>query len=89
MEEIKLNKSLTKQLNKISIILAREHADYYYVEGLYDTFNGEYAYLYYDIMGSNHIIEIKPWEYENRKEILNKNSKKGAFYIAFPVPWYE
>ena len=89
MEEIKLNKKLTKQANKIASLLATEYSDYYYVEGLYDTFNDEYAYMYYDIMGSNHIVEIKPWQYENRHEILKKNGKKGTFYIGFFVPWYE
>ena len=89
MEEIKLNKKLTKQANKIARLLQGEYHDYYYLEGVCDTFNGEYAYMYYDIMGSNHIVEIKPWEYENRKEILEKNAKKGTFYIGFPIPWYE
>ena len=89
MEEIKLNKKLTKQANKIARLLQGEYADYYYIEGVRDTFNGEYAYMYYDIMGSHHIVEIKPWEYENRKEILKKNAKNGAFYLGFPIPWYE
>lgn len=88
MEEIKLNKKQTKQLNKIASLLQKEYHDYYYVEGLYDTFN-EYAYMYYDIMGSEHIVEIKPWEYENRHEIIKKNAKNGTFYIGFPIPWYE
>lgn len=92
MQEIKLdklNKRQIKQLNKIIRLLQKKYHDYYYVEGLYDTFYGDYAYMYYDIMGSNHIVEIKPWEYENRKEILKKNGKKGTFYIGFFVPWYE
>lgn len=89
MEEIKLNKKQTKQLDKIARLLQREYHDYYYIEGLYDTFNDEYAYMYYDIMGSDHIVEIKPWEYKDRHEILKKNYKKGAFYIGFPIPWYE
>ena len=45
--------------------------------------------MYKDIMGSEQLIEIKPWEYEDRKEILKKNAKNGAFYIGFSVPWYE
>lgn len=89
MEEIKLDKKLTKQLNKIASLLQREYYDYYYIEGFYDTFNGEYAYLYYDIMESGQLIEIKPWEYKNRKEILKKNATNGKLYIGFPVPWYE
>ena len=89
MKEVKLNKRITKQLKKIASLLQREYSDFYYMDGLCDTFNGEYAYIYYDIMGSNHIVEIKPWEYENRKEILKKNGKNGAFYIGFTIPWYE
>ena len=89
MKEFKPNKTLTKRLNKIARILQQEYHDYYYYEGLYDTFNEEYAYMYKDIMGSEQLIEIKPWEYEDRKEILKKNAKNGAFYIGFFVPWYE
>ena len=89
MIEIKLHKRLTKQLNKIARHLQMEYHDYYYYEGLHDTFNDEYAYMYKDIMGSEQLIEIKPWEYENRKEILEKNAKNGAFYVGFPIPWYE
>ena len=89
MIEIKLHKRLTKQLNKIARHLQMEYHDYYYYEGLCDTFNGEYAYMFKDIMGSGQLIEIKPWEYENRMEILEKNAKKGAFYVGFPIPWYE
>ena len=89
LKEIKLNKSLTKLLNKIARLLQMEYHDYYYYEGLFDTFNGEYAYMYKDIMGSGQLIEIKPWEFENRKEILKKNAKNGALYVGFYVPWYE
>lgn len=88
MKEFKPNKTQTKRLNKITRLLQQEYHDYYY-EGLYDTFNDEYAYIYKDIMGSEQLIEIKPWEYEDRKEILKKNAKNGAFYIGFFVPWYE
>ena len=89
LKEIKHNKSLTKLLIKIARNLQMEYHDYYYFEGLYDTFNDEYAYMFKDIMGSGQLIEIKPWEYENRMEILEKNAKKGAFYVGFPIPWYE
>ena len=89
MKEFKPNKTQNKQLNKIVRLLQREYHDYYYYEGLYDSFNDEYAYMYKDIMGSGQLIEIKPWEYEDRKEILKKNAKNGAFYIGFFVPWYE
>ena len=89
MEEFKPNKTQNKQLNKIVRLLQREYHDYYYYDGLYDSFNDEYAYMYKDIMGSGQLIEIKPWEYEDRKEILKKNAKNGAFYIGFFVPWYE
>lgn len=89
MKEVKLNKTLTKKANKIARLLQMEYADYYYLEGLHDNFNGEYAYIYKDIIGSEHIIEILPWEYETRHEILEKNAKKGTFYIGFPIPWYE
>ena len=89
MEEFKPNKTQTKLLNKIVRLLQREYHDYYYYEGLYDTFNDEYAYMYKDIMGSEQLIEIKPWEYDDREEILKKNAKNGAFYIGFSVPWYE
>ena len=89
MKEIKLKKTLTKQAEKIARLLQREYSDYYYLDGLHDTFNNEYAFLYKDINGSGHIVEILPWEYENRHEILEKNALKGAFYIGFPVPWYE
>lgn len=89
MKEIKLNKSMTKQLKKIASLLQREYYDYYYFEGVQDTFNGEYAYMYKDIIGSGQLIEIKPWEYKNRREILKKNATKGEFYIGFSVPWYE
>ena len=89
MKEFTPNKTQAKLLNKIGRILQREYHDYYYYEGLYDTFTDEYAYMYKDIMGSEQLIEIKPWEYVDRKEILKKNAKNGAFYIGFPVPWYE
>lgn len=89
MKEVKLNKELTKQANKIGRLLQREYHDYYYYDGLYDTFNGEYAYMYKDIMGSEQLIEIKPWEYKDRQEILKKNAKNGGFYIGFFIPWYE
>ena len=89
LKEIKLNKSLTKLLNKIARLLQMEYHDYYYYEGLFDTFNGEYAYMYKDKMGSEQLIEIKPWEYEYRKEIRKKNAKNGALYVGFYVPWYE
>ena len=89
MKEFKPNKTQNKQLNKIARLLEREYHDYYYYEGLYETFNDEYAYMYKDIMGSEQLIEIKPWEYKDRKEILKKNAKNGAFYIGFFVPWYE
>lgn len=89
MKEIKLNEKQTKQLNKIASLLQKEYYDYYYFEGVQDTFNGEYAYMYKDIMGSGQIIEIKPWEYKNRREILKKNAKKGDFYLGFSIPWYE
>ena len=89
MEEFKLNKTQTKRLIKIGRLLQREYHDYYYYEGLYDTFNDEYAFMYKDIMGSEQLIEIKPWELEDREEILKKNAKKGAFYVGFFVPWYE
>ena len=89
MKEFKPNKTQTKRLKKIVRLLQLEYHDYYYYEGLYDTFNNEYAYMYKDIMGSEQLIEIKPWEYEDRKEILKKNAKNGAFYIGFFVPWYE
>lgn len=89
MKEFKPNKTQNKQLNKIVRLLQREYHDYYYYDGLYDSFNDEYAYMYKDIMGSGQLIEIKPWEYEDRKEILKKNAKNGAFYIGFFVPWYE
>lgn len=94
MEEFKIkndnDKTFVKLLNKIANVLQREYHDYYYIEGLYDTFNDEYAYMYVDIMDTlMPIIEIKPWEYEKRVEILKKNAKKGAFYVGFPVPWYE
>lgn len=85
----RLNKRLTNQANKIASLLQEEYSDYYYLEGLRDTFNGEYAYMYKDIMGSGNLIEIKPCEFKNRREILKKNGKKGAFYIGFIVPWYE
>ena len=89
MKELKPNKKQTKQLNKIVRLLQSEYHNYYYYEGLYDTFNDEYAFMYKDIMGSEQLIEIKPWEYEYRKEILKKNAKDGAFYVGFFVPWYE
>ena len=89
MKEFKPNKTQTKRLNKIVKLLQKQYHDYYYYEGLYDTFNEEYAFMYKDIMGSEQLIEIKPWEYEDRKEILKKNAKNGAFYIGFFVPWYE
>ena len=89
MKEFKPNKTQRKLLNKIARLLQREYHDYYYYEGLYDTFNGEFAYMYKDIMGSEQLIEIKPWECEYREEILKKNAKKGAFYVGFPIPWYE
>ena len=82
MKEFTPNKKQTKQLNKIVRLLQLEYHDYYYYEGLYDTFNEEYAYMYKDIMGSGQLIEVKPWEYEDRKEILKKNAKNGAFYIG-------
>lgn len=89
MEEFKPNKRQLKLLNKIANLLQREYSDYYYFEGVQDTFNGEYAYMYKDIIGSGQLIEIKPWEYKNRREILKKNATKGHFYIGFFVPWYE
>lgn len=89
MKEFTPNKTQTKRLNKIVRLLQREYHDYYYYEGLHDTFNDDYAYMYKDIMGSEQVIEIKPWEYEDREEILKKNAKNGAFYIGFFVPWYE
>lgn len=89
MEEIKLNKTLTKKANKLARLLQREYADYYLIDGVVDTFNGEFAYIYLDIMGSDHLVEVRPWEYKDRHEILNKNAKKCAFYIGFPIPWYE